>query len=169
VVVIQSKINRSLATNALIALVPDVLIAWAATSITDNGVVGFFGVLIGLQCLYLLLWLKVFVWGWLLFWISGRRKMSAHMETFLVQNRFPRPPKFVAGIADYLSRVANDKKEVGPVRVAAAIEVGTLNGVKLAGKYSMGFQLQLAFEDALERYAKRFPSAPESDEEDDYR
>jgi hypothetical protein len=58
---------------------------------------------------------------------------------------------------------------VGPVRVAAAIEVGTLNGVKLAGKYSMGFQLQLAFEDALERYAKRLPPAPESDEEDDYR
>jgi hypothetical protein len=54
-----------------------------------------FVVLIGLQCLYLALWVKVFVWGWLVFWISGRRKMSAQMENFLVQNRFPRPPKFV--------------------------------------------------------------------------
>jgi hypothetical protein len=169
VVVIQNKINRSLATNAVIAFIPDILIAWVATSVTDSGVLGFFIVLIGLQCVYLVMWLKMFLWSWLVFWISGRRKMSAHMEQFLVQNRFPRPPKFIGGITDYLSKVANDKKEVGPIRVAAAVEEGTLNGVRLAGRYSLGLQLSFAFEDALERYAKRFPPAPELDEDDDYR
>jgi hypothetical protein len=104
-----------------------------------------------------------------MFWISGRRKMSAHMEGFLAQNRFPRPPKYVDGIQDYLSQVANDKKEMGPIRVAAAVEVGTLNGVKLAGRYSLGLQLQLAFEDALERYSKRFPPIPEPEQDADYR
>jgi hypothetical protein len=131
-----------------------------------HGWTGFFVVLIGLQCVYLILWIKVFAWSWLIFWISGRRKMSAHMESFLMENRFPRPPKYVDGIQDYLSRVANDKTEVGPTRVAAAVEVGTFNGVKLAGKYSLALQLQLAFEDALEKYAKQFPPPQEPDEDD---
>jgi hypothetical protein len=164
-VVIQSKINRNIATNAILGFIPDVLIAWVATLVTDNGWVGFFVVLLGLQCVYLFVWLKTFIWSWLIFWVLGRRKMSAHMENFLLQSRFPRPPEYVGGITDYLAKVANDRKADAKVRIAAATEVGTLNGVKLAGKHSLGAQLHFAFEDALEKYAKRFPPRDEQEED----
>jgi hypothetical protein len=59
-VVIQSKVNRNIATNAVLAFIPDILLAWIATAWTDNGWTGFFVVLIGLQCVYLILWMKVF-------------------------------------------------------------------------------------------------------------
>jgi hypothetical protein len=41
------------------------------------------------------------------------------------------------------------------VRLKAAIELGTMAGIKTAGRYSLGMQLHLAFEDALEQYAAK--------------
>jgi hypothetical protein len=160
-VVIQSKVNRNLITQAVRGIIPDALIAWAAAMVFDGGWVGFFIVLLGLQCLYFLLWLKVLIWSWLLFWISGRRKMSGHLEDGLVEGRFPRPPPYIDGATGYLSGIANDKKEDAKKRVAAAVELGTLNGIKTAGKYSLALQLQVAYEDAIEKYSKRFPPRQE--------
>jgi hypothetical protein len=89
------------------------------------------------------------------------------MEDFLLQSRFPPPPQYVGGITDYLSQVANDREAASKVRIAAATELGTLNGVKLAGKHSLGLQLHLSFEDALEKYAKRFPPRGGQEQEDE--
>ena len=50
-------------------------------------------------------------------------------------------------------------------RVKAAIEVGTLNAFAGAGRIQRGLQLHLAFEDALQRYAKRFPPPPPMDDD----
>jgi hypothetical protein len=49
--------------------------------------------------------------------------------------------------------------------VKAAIEVGTLNAFAGAGRIQRGLQLHLAFEDALQRYAKRFPPPPPMDDD----
>jgi hypothetical protein len=94
--------------------------------------------------------LKTFLWSWLLFWTTGRKKMATLFEDFLYKNRFPQPPEYVGGIGDYFSQVANDSKMHPALRVKAAIELGTMAGIKTAGRYSMGMQLHLAYEDALE-------------------
>jgi len=77
---IQSKQERSFIANSLRNLVPDILIAWAGAFYFDVGVLGFFGIIVGLQCLYFLIWLKTFLWIWLLFWVSGRKKMAHLIE-----------------------------------------------------------------------------------------
>ena len=47
------------------------------------------------------------------------------------------------------------------LRVKAAIELGTMAGIKTAGRHSMGMQLHLAYEDALEEFSRRFPPRDE--------
>jgi hypothetical protein len=118
---------------------------------------GFIGVIVGLLCLYILIWVKNSLWMWLMYWVSSRRKMSAHVEDYLVQNSFPAPPQYVSDIDDYLGQIANGEQYDCPTRVKAAIEAGTLAGVRLAGRIQFGLQLKFAFEDALMRYARRFP------------
>src|SRR4051812_26887614 len=98
---IQSKQERSMWLSALINTVPDIAIAWIASEIFGSGPVGFIAIFVGLQCLYVLLWLKTALWSWLLFWVSGRRKMAAGFEQYLYQNHFPKPPEYLSGAEDY--------------------------------------------------------------------
>ena len=161
-VVIQSKVNRGIAKNIVIGFIPDLVIAWIVSAWMGGEFVEFVLAFAALQCIYLLIWLRRFIWGWLVFWMVGRRTMTEHLETFLLQNRFPRPPKYVSDITEYLGAVANDRQEGAKVRVAAATELGTFEGIKLAGKYSLGLMLFMAYEDALQKYAKRFPPKPEA-------
>jgi hypothetical protein len=158
---IQSKQERGILANSMRNLIPDILLAWAGAYLFDLGFPGFFGIIVGLQCVYFVIWLKNFVWGWLLFWLSGRKKMASHLENYLYKNRFPQPPEFVGGIDDYFSQVANDQSIQCALRVKAAIELGTLAGIKTAGRISMGMQLHFAYEDALEEYSRRFPPRDE--------
>jgi hypothetical protein len=83
--------------------------------------------------------------------------MAAGFEEYLYQNRFTRPLEFVAGIDDYFLQVANNDRLDCALRVKAAVELGSLNGLKASGRFFHGTQVHLAFEDALERYASRFP------------
>ena len=69
---IRSRIERRFWTNALL---PDVFIGILVASITSSGLLGVFGTVIGLQILYLVLWIKSAVWTWVTFWIGGRKSL----------------------------------------------------------------------------------------------
>jgi hypothetical protein len=159
---IQSRQERSMWVSALINTVPDVALSWVASEIFNSGLVGLVAVFLGLQCLYIILWLKTALWSWLLFWISGRRKMAAGFEQDLYQNRFPRPPEFLSGADDYFMQISNNGTLECPIRVKAAVELGVMTGIKTSGRFSYGLQVHLAFEDALEKYALRFPLSLDS-------
>jgi hypothetical protein len=156
-VVITKRVERGMLVGGLLALIPDAIIAWIAAWYTGSGVFGFIGVMLGLQCLYVLIWVKNSLWMWLIYWVSGRRQMSAALEDYLVQNRFPAPPEYVTDIEDYFGRIKNSEQYDCATRVKAAIEAGTLTGISAARRIQFGLQLKLAYEDALVRYARRFP------------
>jgi hypothetical protein len=172
-VVIGKQVERKTWINGLLALIPDAIIAWIAAAYTDSGIFGFILTLIGLQCIYFLIWAKNSLWMWLMYWVSGRRQMTDHLEDYLVKNRFPPPPEYVSDIDDYLGQVANSEQYDCSTRVKAAVEIGTFSGLALARRIQFGFQLKLAYEAALQRYGKRFPPppplAPRDDEWDDDR
>jgi hypothetical protein len=130
---IQSKQERGFIANSLRNLIPDILVACAGASYFNAGMLGFFGIILGLQCLYFLIWLKTFIWRWLLFWISGRKKMARIIEATLYKDRYPQPPEYVSGIEDYLLQVSNDNKIHPTLRVKAATDLGTMAGIKVAG------------------------------------
>ena len=161
---IRKQQERSFWGAVLINSIPDVAIAWLASAYFNMGLGGFLAVYFGLQALYLVLWLKRLVWAWLVFWLSGRSKMTAHIESYLSQQRFPRPPEFIGGVDDYLSGIADDSKVHPQVRVKAATELGVLAGIRAAGNLLYAMQLTMAFENALQNYSSRFPPREPQDE-----
>jgi hypothetical protein len=69
-----SKTERAVWRNALLALIPDAMVAIVAAWVTSSGVVGFIITMIALQVLYFLIWAKNSGWLWVNFWIGGRNR-----------------------------------------------------------------------------------------------
>jgi hypothetical protein len=160
-VVIENRLQRNYYLNAAINSIPDIAIAWAVAHYTRSDLVGFLWTFFGLQAVYFFIWAKTFAWTWILWWASGREKLIAHLHDYLVQNNFPRPPEIITGVNDYLNRIVEDPKVDQNIRAKAAFELGTLQGLVSAGRYTMAFQVRTAFEDALQRYSRRFNGAHE--------
>jgi hypothetical protein len=165
VTVIKSRVERSYWKNVALSAIPDLLIAWAAMRLMDGGAEVFFGTLIGLQVVYLALWIKRSAWSWLMFWLTNRAYMSSHIEDVLARDNFPKPPDFIAGPDAYFSEIAENKSEVCEMRIKAAHETGTLAGITVAGQHQLAIQLRVAMEDALHRYAKRPPAVPKGEKQ----
>jgi hypothetical protein len=154
---IQSKQERSMWMSALINSIPDIAIAWIASDYFVIGPIGFVGVFLGIQAVYLFLWLKQLLWSWLVYWVSSRKKMTAHLEDYLYKNRYPQPPEFIVGVDDYFMKISNDNSLPPALRVKAAIELGIMTGIKTSGRLAYLMQLAMSYENALEKYSLRFP------------
>jgi hypothetical protein len=138
----------------ILAFVPDLVVAWAAMRLTDNEWSSFWITLVALQALYFFFWFKQALWGWLLFWLIGKRQMARYLENFFIESRFPPPDEYIKDLDDYFTgMVANEELECD-TRIRAAYENGTLNGMKVSRRYSMFIQLNSASKIALKRYAK---------------
>src|ERR1700687_2132143 len=131
---IQSQQERRMWVSAGINLIPDIAIAWIASDVFRIGPLGFLAVLLGMPGVYFFLWLKTTLWSWLLFWISGRKKLTSHLEDFLYKNRFPRPPEFISAADDYFLRVSNNDTVPCSIRIKAAVEPSRMVGLKSAGR-----------------------------------
>jgi hypothetical protein len=140
--------------NMVLALVPDLVVCWAAAKFTDSGWSGFWIALIGLQAIYFFFWFKQALWAWLLFWIVGRRQVAARLENSFIDSRFPTPDEYTTDLDDYFSGIANNEELDPDVRVKAAFEHGTLNGLKAARQFSLLLQLNSAARIALKQYAR---------------
>jgi hypothetical protein len=165
-VVVGKKVERRRLVDGLLGLIPEAIIAWIVAAYTQAGALGFVAVFFGLLGLYLLIWIKNSLWMWLMYWVAGRRQLTASLEGYLVTNRFPPPPEYVHDIDDYLGRVANGEQYDCPTRVKAAIEIGTFAGLALAGRIQSSLKVKIAYESALERYAKRFPPPPRREDDE---
>ncbi len=147
-------------TNFLLAFVPDALIAWAYVKLSDGGWPEFWYVMIALQALYFVLWLKQAGWSWLLYWIYQRRTMADSMEKFFREHKFPAPEAWVGGLDDYLDQILLDDDAPTKLKATASFEKGTLNGMKLAQRYSLVMMMESATRLAMSSY-RRNPAKPE--------
>ena len=159
-VVVQKKLERGMWTNAVLGLIPDLAIAWAVASYTDSGPMGFLFTLAALIAVYIAIWLKNTAWGWLIYWLGGRRQLITHIDDFLVTNHFPRPPEFIGGAEDYLRQITDNEEADGKHRAQAGFELGTMQGFRSAGKFQHLLRVMMAFEEAIQRYGRRFSGAP---------
>jgi hypothetical protein len=145
------------AKNALVNMVPDLLLCWAVTALTENGWKGFFITFAGLQGLYFFLWFKTAVWSWILFWVYDKRSMSRALEKLFSDSRFPAPDNYVEDLDDYLTEIMDDETIDPSLRTKAAFELGTLNGFKTTRNVSLCLKISSASKDALDRYARYAP------------
>jgi hypothetical protein len=145
---------RTYVLNMVLAFVPDLFVCWVAMRLTDSGWSGFFITLIALQAIYFFFWFKTALWSWLLFWIYHKRRFAAYFESWFIDNRFPVLDEYTTDLDDYLSEISNNEALDAPTRVKAAYDLGTLNGLKIAGKGSLILQMHSAGGVALKRYAR---------------
>jgi hypothetical protein len=140
--------------NVILAFVPDLVVAWAAMRLTDSGWSGFWITLLVLQAIYFFFWFKQALWGWLLFWIIGKRQMARYLENSFIESRFPPPDEYTLDLDDYFSGMVANKDLDCDTRIRAAYENGSLYGMKVSRRYSMVMQLNFASKIAFRRYAK---------------
>jgi hypothetical protein len=107
-----------------------------------------------LQTIYFFFWFKQALWGWLVFWFYGKRRMAEQLENSFIDSRFPPPSKYATDLDDYFSEISNNEGLDPTTRVKAAHELGTLNGLKIARRFSMILRINSAAETALKRYAR---------------
>jgi hypothetical protein len=69
--------------------------------------------------------------------------------------------KSTSPIDEYFAQIADDNRAPPALRVKAAIERGTLAGVRMSDNALYAMQIGTAFEAALQLYAGRFPPRQE--------
>lgn len=148
----ESRLKRAYTTNIWLGLIPDALIAVGVGYWTQNWLYGLYAWL-AIQGLYLVFWAKYWIWSWFVYWVSGRRRLTRHLENYLVEYEYPAPAKFLSSTAEYLAGIANDEKNPCKLRVLAAIELATLQSFTKS-TFQRVMQINMAYEDALERHRK---------------
>ena len=123
---------------------------------TDSGLLGFFVVMIGLQVLSFIVWVKSAICRWLFFWLS-RKQIADDVLYYLRANSFPGPREYEENAQAYFQGVADTKHLPIDLRIKAAVEVGAFNTYYLLG-FSEHLMMCLAHEDALQRYKQTFPA-----------
>jgi hypothetical protein len=76
------------------------------------------------------------------------------LENWLIDSRFPVPNKYTTNFRDYLSEVTSNEELEAVTRIKAARELGVLEGLRVAQRFSTIFQLNYTGVLALKRYAR---------------
>lgn len=152
----ESRIKRNYLLNIALSFIPEILISWLIAYVFETGVSGFFITLIGLQLLYILIWLKCSLWDWTLFSFKGRGETSEYFYNILKSNKYPEPEEFYGSAKDYLGHTVNEDKNPIETRLKCAETLGFLDAFAHAGLIQAAIRINMAFEDAIERYKKSF-------------
>lgn len=155
-----SRARRAFWWTVVTSLVPDCILAGAATVALDGGLLLFLGGVLGLQIFHLVRSILARLVDWLIFLLHGRRQMSRHLADYLRENSYPEPEPYEDSAESYLARLVEDKKVPSRTRLLAAAEVGTLMAWRTLRRYGIANRLELAYEDALQEYKRSFPPRP---------
>lgn len=154
----ESKLKRRYWLNTFLNLIPDALIAVLLAAVFGTGVIGFLITIIGIQLLYLLIWIKDSAWSWLMFAAFGRKQSAEMLRDNLAARKFPEPTDYQRSIDGYFGDVASDESQPIGTRVAAAAEFGALSYPASQGRFQEALRVSMAYEDALVAYKKSFPA-----------
>lgn len=152
--IVERQAKREFYASVFLNGIPDVVIAAVVAWFSEGGLLVFFVVLVGLQAVYLALWLKISAWLWLRFKVRDKKLMSRRMLDILVENKFPKPVGYSTDL--YLGGVATDASIDANTRVLAAGELGTLNYLLASMRVQEYMRLTGAFDAALEEYGRKF-------------
>ncbi|MEO8629683.1 MAG: hypothetical protein ABI612_16525 [Betaproteobacteria bacterium] len=152
----ESKTTRLYWVTALAGLIPDMLLALLVAFFFSGGVSGVFVAFFGLQLIYLVLWIKKSVWGWVLFRVMGRKALAEAILSDLQRVKFPEPAECERSADSYFEWVALDESQPIDVRLVPSSQITMLKlpGAKMRIQGSI--RLALGYEDALAAYKKMF-------------
>jgi hypothetical protein len=152
----ESKNKRNFWINSIFGMTPDVLVAAAITAYNSEGFVTFLLVFLGLQIVYLLIWIKNTVWAWVFYKYKGRKQVSDFFFDYLKKNKYPEPDDYLKSPNEYFSSVAQNNSLPLELRLKAATDIGSLFYPIANGQMQNSIRLSMAIEDAIENYKKTF-------------
>jgi hypothetical protein len=79
-------------------------------------------------------------------------------------DRYPEPDEYHGDVEDYFKAVTCNEREPVEVRLKAANALGALDALRGSGQATLFLQINLAYEDAIQRYKRSFPPASGDDE-----
>ena len=137
--------------------IPDLVIAWLiAEYFFDGELLTAVFAYVGLQALYLIIWAKNTIWGWLSFGVYGRKQGAAFYSDFFAKNKFPEPDEFETSAEAYINDVVSNESEKVDTRLCAAYLVAFMQYPVVAQRFFDSLRQNMMIEDALENYKNRF-------------
>ena len=153
----ESKIKRNFWINLILGMTPDILISVMIAVLYDEDyLLAFFIVLVGLQIIYFLIWVKNTAWSWILYKYKLRKHYSSLVLDSLKKNHYPEPNEYLESSVEYFSSVAKNESLPVELRLNAATSLGFLNYPAINGQLQDSMRLAIAIEDAIENYKKTF-------------
>ena len=156
----ESKNKRNFWFNSILGMTPDILVALAVAIYSNGGIATFFLVLVGLQIIYFLIWIKNTIWSWIFYKFRGRKKISDFVLDYLKTNKYPEPDDYLKSPDEYFSSVTQNDSVPIDLRLKAAAELGALNYPVANGQIQNSIRLSMAIEDAIGNYKKTFEKQP---------
>jgi hypothetical protein len=154
----ESKQARTFWLNFIMGFVPEILVSLALTLAFKGDVTVFVFTLIGLQCLYLLLWIKNSLWMWAVYYLYARKSLVKHLADYLQINHYPEPSDYEKSALGYFETVMSDENQSIDVRLKASGSLAELNLMSSQSTQRCA-QLSMAYEEALENHKRTFASA----------
>lgn len=154
---IQSKMQRAQWQRVIFGLVPDLVIGLLVGFASGNLVGGALLTVLGLQLLYLLLWVKNSLWTWVYFKWSDRRSMANAVADSLRSNRYPEPADAIASAEEYFASIASTETLPITLRMHAYAEAAMLRVLPNLIGPQAAWRMCIAYEDAIERHKLLFP------------
>jgi hypothetical protein len=90
--------------------------------------------------------------------------MADHALDTLLADRYPEPDEYHGDVEDYFRAVTGNERLPLDVRLKAANALGALDALRGSGQASLFLMMNLAYEDAIQRYKRSFPPASGNDE-----
>ena len=155
---IKKQRRRKALLNIAIGFLLDTAIAAAVLYAigTDDYFIHLLYIILGINGLYLFVWLRMQIVPWISYLVSGRKALTAAYLDMFRQNDFPRPRDTIRDCSDYLNDVVDDPECSVDTRVFAGHVLGEMNTFLSMGIVSDYVKINIAVEKALEAYYKTF-------------
>jgi hypothetical protein len=154
----ESKKNRSVWMAAALGAIPDLVIAIALAAALDGGFLGFALIWLGLQVLYLAIWLKDSIWAWAIFLLGGRKRVVAQLLDHLRENGYPEPSAYERSAEGYLASIVDNETLPIALRLKAASDIGAMSYLDSSMEVQKSLRIGMVYEDALEQFKRNFQS-----------
>jgi hypothetical protein len=151
--ILESKIFRRIVSMMVIGAIPELIISYIAARYINEGMIWMLFIYLGIQGLYLAVWIVRSAIGWLFYWLVERKKGIKHLCDFLIEAKFPVPENdpYLDGKGYLMSVVGNEKNDT-ETRIRAAYELGSLQVWSNMGMTQQAMMLLLSFEGAIKEY-----------------
>lgn len=133
---------------------------------SDDFLKHLFYIVLGINGIYLLVWLRMQILPWLGYLVSGRKALTAAYLDLFRENGFPKPKPTDRDGSDYLNAVVDDPDSSVDTRVFAGHVLGEMNTFLSMGIVSEYVKINIAIERALRAYRERFADGEEVQQDD---